>query len=617
MTQLSDDLRGQQSRLNAEIAKIVNVGAADATPDQKAARRRALELLQAERAEVEELRRQAAIAALTAAAAQVIRAAAAASARRVENVLRGLVDALAETVVPPPEPPVREVEPEPAEAGAPLDEPAPPVVPEPELDDPVIMRRTRTGQVVFGHLVRAVQLGLLGDGRDPLGVDMYFGPDTASALERWHQRTGGRDAASVSVQEWRLLTGLPTPDMFDLCAQITAAFEGHGFGKAVGDFDGAVATWGYHGYTLKFGHLQAVLKRTEAASPGVLAEAFGAAEGAALRAMLDMNLADQVAWGRANLLQQDRRMLPSWIKGFDEIGGREPCRAAQLAHSREAFWERIALPQIRRLGLKEPLSCGLLFDTAIQQGGLGRAAMASLEAAFAAAPAMTEQDKRAAVAKAAVESVGNARFREDVRQRRETFVSGTGRVHDKTYNLSFWGFSALVDEKEGALDTDHAAAAAVVVPPAGAAAARFTAFFDAHAKPLAPNFSADEFMVLGPSNVAGACAGKNDLAPEDFWPNCVPLAAALQRFRMLVGAPVKITNAYRSPAYNACVGGASMSQHKLFKAADIRVEGSGSPTAWRDVFLRLRREGGFRGGLGTYRTFLHVDIRDDDADWTG
>ncbi|MFQ5624821.1 MAG: YcbK family protein [Paracoccaceae bacterium] len=91
----------------------------------------------------------------------------------------------------------------------------------------------------------------------------------------------------------------------------------------------------------------------------------------------------------------------------------------------------------------------------------------------------------------------------------------------------------------------------------------------------------------------------------------------LQAFRGAVGAPVRITNVYRSPAYNDCVGGKPGSQHKEFRAADIFVPGAGNPRQWRDILRKLRREGVFRGGIGTYGSFVHVDTRGVNADWTG
>ncbi len=128
-------------------------------------------------------------------------------------------------------------------------------------------------------------------------------------------------------------------------------------------------------------------------------------------------------------------------------------------------------------------------------------------------------------------------------------------------------------------------------------------------------FSADEFMVLGPSHHGnGACKGKNRLADRALWPNMVPLVHAMDAVRESYGAPLVITNCYRSPDYNACVGGVSKSFHKSFRAADF-VGRSGSSREWADAARKARDKGAFSGGIGLYAGFVHVDVRGSNADW--
>lgn len=87
--------------------------------------------------------------------------------------------------------------------------------------------------------------------------------------------------------------------------------------------------------------------------------------------------------------------------------------------------------------------------------------------------------------------------------------------------------------------------------------------------------------------------------------------------------PVTINSGYRTVAYNRSVGGASKSFHVYTihdgndQAADIRCA-RGTPTQWRNFLagIRARKRSG-RGGLGLYRTFVHVDIRDYKSDWRG
>lgn len=142
----------------------------------------------------------------------------------------------------------------------------------------------------------------------------------------------------------------------------------------------------------------------------------------------------------------------------------------------------------------------------------------------------------------------------------------------------------------------------------------FRRFFDQSAQ--AQHFTADEFIVLGPSNSnpSSACHNKNSIAPEILWPNVVPLVAAMDAIREKLGHPVRITNCYRASPYNTCVGGVTSSQHLKFKAADFICSG-GTSGDWAEAAMAVRRDGIFNGGIGIYRSFVHVDVRGSNANW--
>lgn len=128
-------------------------------------------------------------------------------------------------------------------------------------------------------------------------------------------------------------------------------------------------------------------------------------------------------------------------------------------------------------------------------------------------------------------------------------------------------------------------------------------------------YSPGEFLVKGGSNSSGACAGKNTDPPRSLWANIVNTAIAIDRLRQDLGYAVTLTSAYRGPSYNSCIGGASASQHMRFNALDF--QGSqGSPGDWAAAARNLRDNLGiFRGGIGTYNTFVHIDTRGYNADW--
>ena len=113
---------------------------------------------------------------------------------------------------------------------------------------------------------------------------------------------------------------------------------------------------------------------------------------------------------------------------------------------------------------------------------------------------------------------------------------------------------------------------------------------------LTPNFSVAEF----------ACHDGSDTILIDTM-----LAYYLQKIREHFGKSVTINSAYRTPAYNASIGGASESQHMEGRAADIVISGV-TPQAVATYANALGM-----GGIGIYKTFTHVDTRAVRARWNG
>lgn len=147
--------------------------------------------------------------------------------------------------------------------------------------------------------------------------------------------------------------------------------------------------------------------------------------------------------------------------------------------------------------------------------------------------------------------------------------------------------------------------------------ARIRAFQEFFRTLDARHFSADELLFLGGSHHgSGPCAGKNRIPDEELWPNVAPLVKALDVVREQVGRPVRLTNVYRHDTYNACIGGVPASQHRLFWAADIVASGIDA-AACADCVQAVRAQNVFTGGIGHYRSFVHIDVRGHNADWTG
>lgn len=91
------------------------------------------------------------------------------------------------------------------------------------------------------------------------------------------------------------------------------------------------------------------------------------------------------------------------------------------------------------------------------------------------------------------------------------------------------------------------------------------------------------------------------------------LVMVLESIRAHFGAAVTINSGYRTPEYNKQVGGVARSQHCYGTAADISVKGQ-TPAAVAAFARTLMPDW---GGVGVYKSFTHIDVREARADWTG
>ena len=91
------------------------------------------------------------------------------------------------------------------------------------------------------------------------------------------------------------------------------------------------------------------------------------------------------------------------------------------------------------------------------------------------------------------------------------------------------------------------------------------------------------------------------------------LVNLLQKIRNHFGKAVIINSAYRTEAHNKSIGGATYSQHKYGLAADIHINGV-TPKAIAAYVETLMPSS---GGIGIYKSFVHVDVRQVKSRWNG
>lgn len=286
-----------------------------------------------------------------------------------------------------------------------------------------------------GQAVEDVQGGLAFQPRD---IDGNYGNQTREGVEAFQQGRGLPQTGQVDDVTWGTLLHKPIPSLFERCIALTAAFEGHGFSLAQGNFDGAGITWGIIGFTLKHGEIARIVRSIESQRPDLVRLAFEE-HTPQLLAVLDAPSPDQLAFADSvSIGPREVRLAEPWRSSFELFGRFPEVRAEQLRRAREDFFGP-ALETASRHRLESELGVALAFDIHVQNGGIKRAAADQIRGAPAPA---NERALRRLIADAVAEAAA-ARFREDVRTRKLAIAEGTGTVHGETFVLEHWGIADL------------------------------------------------------------------------------------------------------------------------------------------------------------------------------
>ncbi|MEH2558608.1 hypothetical protein V1286_006137 [Bradyrhizobium algeriense] len=503
-----------------------------------------------------------------------------------------------------------------------------------------------------GPIVMALQLALIKAGQ-AMEPDGDFGKITCDALRRWQNGQGLPQSNSIDAEQWQKLTGLPPPSLFDVCVNVVADFEGTGFDRVVGNFDGAGITFGLIGFTLVNGEIRRILSAIEALRPGIVATTFGALH-PELMSILESSKSAQLNWADGISLGASKmEVAKPWKDAFRRIGQFPEVRRAQLERAYTIYWKAAQQHIVDFMTGKSVVDqdAALWFDIAVQNSvsQSERNSLKNVASSIAGGEPLRE-------AFATVIADGSSpRFRKDVLSRKMTYATGRGVVHGSEYQLSDWGLtgtkvsaqqlastSSIIQILGAGVSAAHevifapddeageaasmtgptvipvvpeGTAAAVVSPHAGWAL--YTKFVDFVATLGLRHFVADELLFLGNQNGAGSCKGLNDYPPEILWRNIAPTVAVLDKLREELGAPMHFLSLYRAPAYNRCIdGSATNSFHMRYQAIDFVCD-VGRPSVWAGKLREYRSRGVFSGGIGVYNSFVHCDTRGVNRDWTG
>jgi hypothetical protein len=305
------------------------------------------------------------------------------------------------------------------------------------------MVRKLFGLGSHGGIVGDIQRGLVSAGGDPGGVDEIYGPGTALAVRAIQVQNQMPDTGDVDQVTWAAFMQRPLPTLFERSLELTAAFEGHSYTLAVGNFDGAGLTWGIIGFTVKSGKIPIILSKANDLHTNIIEQAFGENAAAIIR-MIGSTHEQQMKW--AESVSITGRLSAPWRQQFQTLGEFPEIRKIQRQVALTDYYVP-CLKTSQAFKLNSELGVALCFDIHVQDGSINSAARALVQEQLDANPEMPESDLRAVIANAVADGA-LADFREDVRSRKLTIATGRGSVHGASYDLSNWGLGEFPVEDE-------------------------------------------------------------------------------------------------------------------------------------------------------------------------
>ena len=107
----------------------------------------------------------------------------------------------------------------------------------------------------------------------------------------------------------------------------------------------------------------------------------------------------------------------------------------------------------------------------------------------------------------------------------------------------------------------------------------------------------------------------NTLPPKAWWTRMGYTLRVADRIALEMNIKeVEVVSAYRSPAYNAhCEGAKARSWHQANVAVDVKFAARASQVT--ATARNLRDRGLFKGGVGGYWDFTHIDTRGENMNW--
>ncbi len=291
-------------------------------------------------------------------------------------------------------------------------------------------------RAVRGEIIKAIQRQLIYENHNPGLVDGVFGTGSEEALINWQKENFIEPSAVIDTETWAMLMDRNIPDIKLRALQVTAAFEGHGFGIAKGNFDGALLTWGIIGFTLKGGKLAKIINRINEEHPEILEKSFGGMT-EILFEKINAERKEQESWSNSISRGENKyRLSPEWSRAFQKLGDFSEVQKIQVDEVNSYF--KKALDDMNNFNLETELAFALCFDIAVQNGGVDDDEKEQIERNIKRDHPAAEMEIREIIANVVAEN-SFPKWVEDVRSRKLTTATGEGRVHGYKYRLADWG----------------------------------------------------------------------------------------------------------------------------------------------------------------------------------
>lgn len=288
-----------------------------------------------------------------------------------------------------------------------------------------------------GWLVEEIQAGLNRSKLITVALkkDGDFGPKTAAAVSTWQAGTGLAATGEVGNATFEGITGNSYPSLFELCAQITSAFEGCRFDSVIQDPQGGKLGFGFLTFSLQWDHIRSIL-RIATQDNSLISISSPVSQDEFMRLIHPETPAKEFE----NAVLENSVILSAWVKFLKEMA--HFTHVAQLTHAYTHFWEGKTVgdhTKMIELGVENSARLwAMIFDHAVQSGGLSDKEIHD----FTQMRSTTKLPELVCLAHAMANGA-NPKWREDVLSRRMVFAMGSGTVHGENYLTAAWGLDRL------------------------------------------------------------------------------------------------------------------------------------------------------------------------------